>query len=228
MRIRLVYFPVRAKAECIRMALRFGKVTFEDVTVTEYFGKAWSAGAKGETPFGGLPILVVDEEPPLAQSGAIMRYVCKTLVPSLTPVDPLMAARCDSLFEASQELATGPTNVNPIVNVFKGDTYAAKRKEFFDLAPAKIANLAKQLDASSGPFFLGPAPFYCDLSIYHVLSNTQLLEPRALDGYAKIKEFMAQVAALPGIADYFEERPDPVDIGTAPMLRAKAKRQKSE
>eukprot|EP00325_Prymnesiales_sp_UTEX-LB-985_P034935 CAMPEP_0174745282 /NCGR_PEP_ID=MMETSP1094-20130205/86421_1 /TAXON_ID=156173 /ORGANISM="Chrysochromulina brevifilum, Strain UTEX LB 985" /LENGTH=213 /DNA_ID=CAMNT_0015949813 /DNA_START=23 /DNA_END=664 /DNA_ORIENTATION=- len=213
------------------MALCYGKVTFEDVTVTEYFGKAWSAGAKGETPFGGLPILVVDEEPPLAQSGAIMRYVCKTLVSSLTPEDPLMAARCDSLFEASQELATGPTNVNPIVNVFRGDTYAAKRKEFFDQAPAKIANLAKQLDESSGPFFLGSEPFYCDLSIHHVLSNTLLLEPTALDAYPKVKDFMAQVAALPGIADYLEERPDPVDIGTAPMLREKTektKRQKTE
>ena len=45
MALRLVYFPVRAKAECIRMALRYGKVEYEDVSVSDHFGCGWGAGA---------------------------------------------------------------------------------------------------------------------------------------------------------------------------------------
>ena len=137
-----------------------------------------------------------------------------------------MTARCDALYEAAQELATPPTNVNPIVNVLKGDTFASMRKEYFELAPAKFARLAKQFDIYGGPFFLGAEPYYCDLAIYHVLDNTLTLEPTALDAHPKLKQFLEHVAALPGIAEYLEERPDAVDVGTAPMLRPKAKRAK--
>ena len=67
-RLKLVYFPVRAKAECIRMALAFGKIPYEDLTPTEHFGKAWREGSKEETPYGQVPILIVNDTV-LPQSG---------------------------------------------------------------------------------------------------------------------------------------------------------------
>jgi len=217
--LRLVYFPVRAKAEPIRLCLRHAKIPYTDLSPTDYFDVGWRDGAKDATPFGQLPLLLVDDEPPLAQSGAITRYVAGLC--ALTPSDPLAAARCDAIYEAAQELMTAPTNVNPIVNVFKGDTFTQKRTEYFELAPPKIANLARALGA--GPFFFGAKPLYCDFAVYHVLSNTLLLEPTALDAHDNLKSFVAAVEALPGIAEYLEERPEPVDIGVAPMLRPKAK-----
>ena len=54
-----------------------------------------------------------------------MRYVAG--LAKLVPDDPLEAARCDSVHEAAQELATAPTNVNPIVNVFKGEQFEQKK-----------------------------------------------------------------------------------------------------
>ena len=75
------------------------------------------------------------------------------------------------------------TGVNPIVNIYKGETYAAKRKAYFEFAPPKFAILERQLAASGGPFALGSTPYYCDLAIYHVLDNTLTLEPTALDEY---------------------------------------------
>ena len=84
-RLRLVYFPVRAKAEPIRMALRYGQILFEDQSPADYYGVGWGAGAKGMAPFGQLPVLVVDDKPPLAQSGSIMRYVAS--LSGLAPKD---------------------------------------------------------------------------------------------------------------------------------------------
>lgn len=204
------------------MALRFGGIEFEDVGVKEFYGKGWGEGAKDETPFGSLPVLAVgDEQHQIAQTGSIMRYVCGSLVPKLTPADPIEAARCDMLFEAAQELQAFPHNVNPIVNIFRGEAFAEKKAEYFEKAPFKISKLATYLDASPGPFFLGATPYYCDLALFHVLDNTRTLEPSALDSHPKLLTFMDAVAALPGVAGYLAERPDAVDIGTAPMLRSK-------
>ena len=224
MRLRLIYFPVRAKAECLRMAMLFAGVQFEDNSPMDFFGKGWKDGAKAETPFGQLPLLAVDDAPPLAQSGAIMRYISRVLAPDLTPKDPMLAAQCDALYEASQELATAPTNVNPIVNVFRGDDFKEKKATYFSLAPAKIANLAKAL--GDGPFFLGSTPYYCDFSLYHVLDNTRTLEPTALDEHPNLLAFMKSVEALPAIKDYLDERPDAIGIGTEPKLVPKEKLSK--
>ena len=224
MALRLVYFPVRAKAECIRMALRYGKVEYEDVSVSDHFGCGWGAGAKAMAPFNQLPILVVGDAPPLAQSGSIMRYLAGLTGLAPDPADALTAARVDAVFEASQELAAGDSNVNPIVNVFRGEQFEEKKATFFGMAPAKIANLAKQHELCSGgagPFFFGAKPLYCDLSVYHVLSNTLLLDATALDAHPGLQTFMGAVEALPGVAEYLAERPDCVDIGTSPMLKAK-------
>ena len=110
------------------------------------------------------------------------------------------------------------------MNVFRGEQFKEKKATFFGMAPAKIANLAKQLELCSGgagPFFFGAKPLYCDLSVYHVLSNTLLLDATALDAHPGLQTFMGAVEALPGVAEYLAERPDCVDIGTAPMLKAK-------
>ena len=76
-----------------------------------------------------------------------------------------------------------------------------------------------QLD--KGPFFFGEKPMYCDFAVYHVLSNAKLLSPECCDAHSNIVSFMTHVEALPGVSDYIAHRPDPVDIGTAPMLKAK-------
>ena len=72
--LRLVYFPVRAKAEMIRMALAYGRLAHEEIAPTIFFGgKSWREGGKEQAPFSQLPLLEVDGTV-LAQSGSIMRY----------------------------------------------------------------------------------------------------------------------------------------------------------
>jgi|EP00037_Helgoeca_nana_P033915 glutathione S-transferase len=214
--LRIVYFGVRAKAEPIRLCLAYAKIPYEDVTPADYFGVGWRAGAKEAAPFGQLPLLLVDNRPPLAQSGAIIRYVAA--LAGLVPADPFEAAQCDAVYEAAQELMT----VNPVVNVFVGDAFVEKRQLYLEQAPSKIANIARAL-GDTGPFFFGVAPLYADFTVYHALSNTLLLEPTVLDAHSNLKRFITAIEALPGVTEYLAERPDVVDIGVAPRLRAKAK-----
>lgn len=244
----MVYFSVRARAECPRMIMEYGKIPYVDETCAQYFGKSWpdlkKEGGGAVPAFGQLPLLVVDGQP-LSQSGSIVRYLagmcavsgpCHRLrpprprhaprppptgafdprrrVPSLVPSDALTAARCDAVFEASQEPALA--GINPIVNVFKGETFEQKKKEYFETFPSKLANLSRAL--GDGPFFFGATPLYCDFGVYHPLSNARLVEPTALDAHPNIVAFMAAFEALPGVAEYLAGRPQPMDIGTAPVF----------
>ena len=210
-KIQIVYFPVRARAEAPRLILEYGGVDYEDITAKDFCGEGWP-GAKPFTPFGQLPVMVVDGEV-IAQSGSIVRY-CAKLVPALVPTDAIAAAKCDMIFEAGQEM----TAVNPVVNIFKGAAFAKKKEAFFKDFPPKLANLAKLLDKSDGPFFLGATPYYCDLGVFHQLDNCRSVEPECLAAYPKVVAFMAAVEALPAIKKYLAARPKCVDIGSAPML----------
>ena len=96
--ISIIYFPVRARAECARMILAYSSIPYTDTDCQKYFGnitfikyitkyykilqniklKGMSfAEAKkcGKLPFGQLPLLSIDNKTLLAQSGAIDRLV---------------------------------------------------------------------------------------------------------------------------------------------------------
>ena len=70
-RLQLVYFPVRAKAEMIRMALAYGNVPYVFKFPKEYFQTQDWKEAKPLAPFGQLPVLDVDGKV-LAQSGSLL------------------------------------------------------------------------------------------------------------------------------------------------------------
>ena len=51
-----------------------------------------------------------------------------------------------------------------------------------------------------------------------MLDNIRTLEPALLEPHPSLTAFLASVAALPGVCDYLDSRPDAVEIGTAPKL----------
>ena len=88
-------------------------------------------------------------------------------------------------------------------------TLAAKKKEYFDGFPGKLANLRKQLEASPGKFFGGVKPMYADFLIYHHLECSLRAEGKCLDGGENkpVRQFLADVGALKGVAAYLASRP---------------------
>merc|ERR1711936_651445 len=74
--ISIIYFHVRAWAECARMILAYGSIPYTDTECQKYFGMSFAEAKKcGKLPFGQLPLLSIDEKTLLAQSGAIDRLV---------------------------------------------------------------------------------------------------------------------------------------------------------
>jgi glutathione S-transferase len=172
--------------------------------------------SSGVVPFCQLPVLVVDGKL-LCQSGSINRYLV-SLVPDLVPKDPFEAAKVDSVFETAQEL----TPINPICNVFKGELFQEKKNDYFlNILPPRLGNINKLIMSSGGPFTCGESPYYCDFAVYHQFDLVREVEPSAFDSFPAVQAFLAAVESLPGVNEYLSTRPDIVDIGTAPMQRAK-------
>jgi len=211
--MKLIYFPVRAKAEPIRMCMAYAGLKWDEVSYKEYYGVESWPEAKPKAPFAQLPLMEV-EGVLLAQTGAIIRYVAKKC--ELMPNDMLAAAKVDMIYEASEELNA----INPIVNVFKAETFAEKKKAYFENIKGKPERIQKQL--GKGPFFMGEKPTFADFAMWHVLDNIRSVEPTYLDATPELTTFMKAVADLKGVKEYLGSRPDVVDIGTAPMLKPKS------
>ena len=172
-RLQLVYFAVRARAEVPRMILEFGSIPYVDCPHSKYFDTSGWGESKAQTPFGQLPVLDVDGQA-LAQTGAIVRY-CNSLVPELTPDDPFMAAKAESIYLTAEEMS----RIDPLVNVYRGEKHAEIKAEYFSgVFPRLVSKIQQQIQSSGGPFTLGGKPHYGDLYVYHILSNALLVGER--------------------------------------------------
>ncbi|XP_068736674.1 glutathione S-transferase 1-like [Montipora capricornis] len=92
-RYKLTYFPIRGRAEYIRIVFAVGGVEFENVRVNP---EEWFTTLKqsGLSPTGQLPILEVDGKV-LAESKAILSFVAREL--GLSPAKNFNQAQADML-----------------------------------------------------------------------------------------------------------------------------------
>ena len=68
-KLDLIYFDVRARAECARMSLAYGGIPYNYTNTQDYFGCDFmTAKTSGKLPGGQLPVLAVDGQL-ISQSG---------------------------------------------------------------------------------------------------------------------------------------------------------------
>ena len=104
------------------MLLQYAGVDYEDVYAWDYYGASWRDGAKQKTPFGQVPVLVVNDEVSIDQSSAIQRYLSR--LTGTCPTDSLLAAQADALCDNAAELFVIS---NPVANFFKGERFKPPR-----------------------------------------------------------------------------------------------------
>eukprot|EP01039_Chlorochromonas_danica_P009266 gene9266-10230_t len=206
MELTLYYFPLRARAEPIRMMFFYGNIPFSDVIIpmTEWKG----IKEQGElAPFGQLPCLRLPNGEIIAQSGAIARFAAK--LARLYPEDAVAAAKADMIFEFAQEL----NMINPLLNFWPvtTDMWKNNYESFFNALPHHLEAADKLL--GRGPFFGGPSPHYGDIAMFHILDSCFTMEPSCLDKHPRLKQFVEAVSGLPGVSHYLEVRLPPQKVG---------------
>ena len=99
--MKLVYFNYLAYAEPIKMMMNHGKILYKFIFPWDYFGTEKWSDSKKDVPFGKLPILVIDEETTLWESGAIMRYLSRKT--NTMPEDEILKAKVDAVFDNTKD-----------------------------------------------------------------------------------------------------------------------------
>merc|ERR1711988_419379 len=214
-KLTMIYFPVRARAECARMIAAFGGITLNETDCQGYFGCDFmTAKTGGKLPFGQLPVLAADNTL-IGQSGSINRYLASLVsTPGFIPSDPVKAALADALHETAQDLF----KIMPIVNFWKDETWAKEKAEYFNTTlPAKLPALVKSLGAQK--YFCGGDVTYADFALYVIFDLVRLVEPGVVSEHNNITSWMSRVEQLPGVKEYLSSRPIPIGIGVGPKLQ---------
>jgi len=211
-KLDLIYFDVRARAECARMTLAYGGIPYNFTDTQGYFGCDFmTAKTSGKLPWGQLPLLAVDGKL-ISQSGSINRYLASLVTkPDFIPKDPVKAALADALHETAQDLF----RIMPIVNLWTEEKWREEKEEYFTKTlPSKLPALVKML--GSQKYFCGDAPTYADFALFTIMDLVRLVEPGVVSQHSNIGAWMASVEQLPGVKEYLESRPLCIGIGVAP------------
>lgn len=212
MSLKLIYFKMRALAEAPQMLMRYHNVAYDYVMSWDHFDDVW-ARVKPTIAFRQLPMLEVDGTHQICQSIAIMNYIERYAGIAIS--DPVKDAQAAAITQSAQELFAP---LNPTINFAVGDDFAAKREAMRDMLIGRFADLARCLDVYEGRFFIDDMPRSAEFAAYHHLDLSRHLDPTIITEFPRLERFLKDIEALPAIKAYLDERPDLIDVGSAPKL----------
>jgi glutathione S-transferase len=216
---KLTYFGIAGAAEKVRLGFVLAGVEFEDVRIGF---DAW-AEMKKTTKFGQLPILSIDNGEPIAQSGAMLRYVGRLGNGSLSPQDPAAELNMNEIIGLSEDLdrTFGPC----LYLAMKPDMFGlpadhAKTPEGQELVrsmrvkfvseqlPGYLDHFARYLEASGNQFFGGNQPSIADCAILPQMSKFRAgfidhVPTSSLDSHPTIIAWIERMHAIPAVAAWY-------------------------
>mmetsp|Transcript_41959 Transcript_41959/g.111079 ORF Transcript_41959/g.111079 Transcript_41959/m.111079 type:complete len:239 (-) Transcript_41959:63-779(-) len=209
--LTLYYIPLRARAEALRMIMRHAGIAFEDRVFTL---EEWKAEWKAKMPTGKVPVLKLEDESLMAESGDIARYLAAKVGPPLMPSDEAAAKGAQELWDLPD--ATGPWTsddlprisiVNPLLNFFSQEDAEPKLAAYRRGLPGVVDHLEAVLSAGL-PFLGGTAPNYAEFWIFHNIDLIRtLMGPQVFDGRTAVSSWLAAMEELPAVKEYLSERP---------------------
>jgi len=188
---KLEYFDVPGRGFAIRVALKYGGITFEDKRIP--FSE-WPK-LKPTTPYQAVPLLTVDGKV-YAQSISILRYVAKFT--GLYPTDDLLALEVDEICDASEEIGTMITN-----SLFlKGEEFKNKRLDLNNnVIPSWLGKIEKRLELfGSNDSVTGKGLSMADIKLCTEINwiKSGLLDhidPSLVDKYPRISQIYKAVTS---------------------------------
>ncbi|KAL2088588.1 hypothetical protein ACEWY4_015487 [Coilia grayii] len=188
----LTYFPVRGRAEAIRLMLKDQGKDWTEVTVTR---DMWLEGTvKNSCLFGQLPKFE-DGDLTLYQSNAIRRYLARKL--GIYGKDDKEEAFIDMMDDAVQDLQ------NKYIKLIYQE-YDTKKEDYFKQLPCDLARFEKILTCNEGGFLVGKQISFADYALLLQLLNHEVLCPSALDNFPSLQAYRDRLSARPNIKAYLE------------------------
>ena len=202
---------MRALCEAPQMMLYYADIPYEYKMVWDHYGSSW-AEVKKNIIFNRLPILIINEDRYIWQSNTIIRYLSN--LTKTKPSDEFQLAYCDAVFESTHEMFSP---LNPTINMTFGEKYNSNKKKLLeDILPNSLNNFEKLLQSSSGNFFIGNDPYYCDFNAYHHFSMCLILDKNIFSNFPNLKKFINNFEKLNNVKNYLDSRPELVGLGESP------------
>nr|AFO69980.1 GST_pi-like protein [Strongylocentrotus droebachiensis] len=202
---KLIYFNVRARAECSRLLFAQAGVEYEDCRLTSDEFKAIKDDVT-KVPLGQLPVLQIDDHPALPQSHAIERYLARSL--GLYGKNEVEATRIDVACECIQDLVT------PLMKMYFEKDEAKKaemgkafvEKDSVAILTAMTNSLMKNSEGKG--YFVGDSMTLADIAIFNLFDGLFKHMPPLAEKYPTLKEFDERMRAEPKIAAWLAKRPE--------------------
>lgn len=201
MSYRLWYFPIRGRAEQIRLLLNVLGQPYEDVPM----GRDRLMELKKEGPkalmFGSLPVLE-DGELRLAQGPVIMGYLARKH--GIAPTDLQLAAKADAITLGAEDLRS------KFFGLLSGEGAEEKQASFLagDWHNRWLPSLEKLLELNGNTgFFVGSSVTHADIAVWDALDGMLTrVKGASLEGFPALLKFREHIAALPQLAPHIQRR----------------------
>ncbi|CAK8674276.1 glutathione S-transferase 1-like [Clavelina lepadiformis] len=192
---RLMYFPIKGRAEVARLIFAQAGQEYEDLRISS---SDWPA-KKPETPFGQMPVLYIDDKP-LPQSDAIVRYLAREF--KLEGPDSMTTAYVDMLVMSMKEA------VEKLPFMEKDEEKKKKAKEAaFEKIDFTFGKIEKKFK-DSGKEFLFKELTYADLYLLQMSEAIGYFDKDLMKKFPSLDALIARVKNLPNIKNWLEKRPN--------------------
>jgi glutathione S-transferase len=187
---KLVYFPVRGRAQATRYMCLDNGIALEEQVVQ---GTDWPA-MKPTVVFGQLPVLF-DGTFEVAQSNAILRHIARKH--SLYGKDDIEATLIDMINDSQED-----ARLSYLRLIYQ--QYDTEKENYIKSLPEKLALFEKVLGKNNGGsgFFVGAKASFLDYTMFDLLDNLSLLSAGCLDAFPLLKAYHTRMAARPKLAEY--------------------------
>uniref|UniRef100_I3M9C9 Glutathione S-transferase n=1 Tax=Ictidomys tridecemlineatus TaxID=43179 RepID=I3M9C9_ICTTR len=199
MPMTLGYWDIRGLAHPIRLLLEYTDSSYEEKRYTmgdapDYDRSQWlSEKFKLSLDFPNLPYLI-DGVHKITQSNAILRYIarkhnlCGETGEEKTRVDILENQAMDTRMQLAM--------------VCYSPDFEKKKPEYLETLPEKMKLYSQFL--GKHPWFAGDKITFVDFIAYDVLDQHRLFEPKCLDAFPNLKDFMSRFEGLKKISAYMK------------------------
>jgi len=195
---KLTYFdaPVSRGEEC-RLALHLAGIDFEDQRIS---AGAWPA-MQEQTPYGGLPVLELPGQPPLAHSNAILVLIGRRY--GLHPADDFEAARHEGMMQHVEDLRAA---VTPTIRMGEAEKRVAREAMVASFLPAWASFAEKNMLGE--PFFGGAKLHVVDLKVHMAVrwfigGKVDYIPATIFAGHPKLMAVYEAVRDHPGVKSWF-------------------------
>ncbi|KAM4807235.1 glutathione S-transferase Mu 2-like [Urocitellus parryii] len=199
MPMKLGYWDVRGLANPIRLLLEYTDSSYEEKRYTmgdapNYDRSQWlDEKFKLGLDFPNLPYLI-DGPHRITQSNAILRYLARKH--NLYGETEEEMIHVDILENQAMD-----TRVQLAMICYSPD-FEKKKPEFLETLPEKMKLFSQFL--GKRPWFAGDKITYVDFITYDVLDQYLIFEPKCLEAFPNLKDFMSRFEGLKKISTYMK------------------------